>query len=1156
MPPPPPSPRPPPASSPPPARASPPPPRPSPRPPGSGQQPPRAPAPPPRTSAIGSTGTILAVTIGADGWWADIQIAGLDVGGSYNLGLGAGNDPDAGNPTLKLAVTSLGYDDAGAPTTTTRTIYATKAIRKPYPNQATNQETFSTPNVTVRVALSDYIYQADTSITANVLAGLYTQASTPSSAALGLAVTNTSTRAYPAVIGNWTTPGYDKLGSTFKLRAACYHHSAQQGRPVRAVVFTATDQHSNTITQTILTPTVDATAGDAIPVVEYVATINAATLTQGDTLTLNFTAYPWIGDSGSIMDSSAGATQPTPLVGPIFGVCDKTGAYCTSVAVVDPTSGNDTTGAVTGSFNPASPPAAYQTLGAAFNALCAYNNTHYSRNNAGGSIIYLRGTSAAAWAGGTQNTTTDAAASLLIAAFPGDTGCAIGAQSGDFHLGNLMKLQALAVNDGGSSIEFSGGNFLWFDQCTLHCTGTAPIYGVPIWHVTRTAITAFANGLAPFSTPNASPGIVRGNTGTPNPVLAYTVIGNYFTGGIAILDTVSGQTTPATTNLIIAYNRLNGGLFIRLAPVTDAYGAAIIQNLSESLLSPDTSAVWQIAADSATNSPVNNVLIWHNTIVGGRANLGYNDTGTSPIERWGWSLKANLFDVQCIKADTFNDGTGSQNAARVGNWPFMYGVGASGNINGDYNGYSASASFCWEFLGLKSDQQPTTGSPPSCTTRANTYPQYTNRQSYNGTGGTGAGGGDYHIAGTSPAASLQRDWVLRYDLAGRQTLHHQRRRRVRPPLRPAARRRAHRHHRRSRPPPRHCSRPSAREPHPDRPRTSTNRPQTRSSARQPHPRGASPTHRDRARPRNLKPQHQPHHDHPHRHHPHPRHLKPHAHHRLDPTTHRTSAHPATREPPHPRPRTPTPRAHPHPSARQPDPLRPRAPHQPHPHPSARQPIPSTFTPSRPSPWTEPHESHRHHRSRTPRHRPRHHLGPRRPAHRLRLRTRPRHENPAAREPRHHQRHPRNPRRVPNLRRATHPRQRTTRSDHPPHPSARPMAAPQPMELTYARVRRHQHHQAMRPVTFQPTHWQPQVRVTFTRDVNGWLDRDQNIKWHFAAGSTHMIDEQHAVEFIIKGYATGELPRFVSADEQAELRSVITIIGLNQPQTRNGGDPHG
>jgi hypothetical protein len=90
---------------------------------------------------------------------------------------------------------------------------------------------------------------------------------------------------------------------------------------------------------------------------------------------------------------------------------------------------------------------------------------------------------------------------------------------------------------------------------------------------------------------------------------------------------------------------------------------------------------------------------------------------------------------------------------------------------------------------------------------------------------------------------------------------------------------------------------------------------------------------------------------------------------------------------------------------------------------------------------------------------------------------------------------------------------------------------------------------LRPVEFQPVNWTPQVEVTFTRDVNGWLDRDSSVKWHFAAGSTHMVDEEHAVEFIVKGYATGELPREVSADEQAEIRSVITVIGMGQDQTR-------
>jgi hypothetical protein len=105
---------------------------------------------------------------------------------------------------------------------------------------------------------------------------------------------------------------------------------------------------------------------------------------------------------------------------------------------------------------------------------------------------------------------------------------------------------------------------------------------------------------------------------------------------------------------------------------------------------------------------------------------------------------------------------------------------------------------------------------------------------------------------------------------------------------------------------------------------------------------------------------------------------------------------------------------------------------------------------------------------------------------------------------------------------------------------------------YLAIKNQQRKESLKPVEFQPVHWQPQVEVTFTRDVNGWLDRDRRVKWHFSAGSTHMVDEQHAVEFIIKGYATGTLPRPVSEDEKAEIRSVITVVGMGgRTPTRTG-----
>ena len=113
-------------------------------------------------------------------------------------------------------------------------------------------------------------------------------------------------------------------------------------------------------------------------------------------------------------------------------------------------------------------------------------------------------------------------------------------------------------------------------------------------------------------------------------------------------------------------------------------------------------------------------------------------------------------------------------------------------------------------------------------------------------------------------------------------------------------------------------------------------------------------------------------------------------------------------------------------------------------------------------------------------------------------------------------------------------------------------------MTYARITNHQRRQTLKPITFQTVNWQPQIQVTFTRDVNGWLDRTNQIKWSFRTGQTVMIDAEHALEFIIKGYCTGQLPRPVSDNEQAEIRSNMTIIGMgpSQPQTRNGGDPTG
>lgn len=85
----------------------------------------------------------------------------------------------------------------------------------------------------------------------------------------------------------------------------------------------------------------------------------------------------------------------------------------------------------------------------------------------------------------------------------------------------------------------------------------------------------------------------------------------------------------------------------------------------------------------------------------------------------------------------------------------------------------------------------------------------------------------------------------------------------------------------------------------------------------------------------------------------------------------------------------------------------------------------------------------------------------------------------------------------------------------------------------------------KPVTFVSAKdaFKPQVKVTMTRDVNGYVNRARRIKWHLAAGQTYYVDEEKAVELIVKGYAHGELPRAVSDGEREEFESQKQVIRL-------------
>ena len=718
-----------------------------------------------------ATGDITAVRITNDargeGWVAEIDITGLSTGGTYNFNLGTNNATTTNTPYF--TVTSQGYDNSGNATTITRTVYATNYERKIYPSDATANETAGAGFVTVRVALSDWIYSSDT-LTFTAPATFYTQGSGNNTVS-GLSVTNNSVEAYPKVIANWSYPGYSRItGSTFNLRAVAFHRSAQQGRPVRAVKYTCADQHSNTATNIVTSPTIDGTLGDAEPVIEYIGTINTSGLTQGDVLTCNFIAYPWYGDSGSILNTGDGAnTMPTPLYAPQTYLLDKTGAYGSTVAVVDPVSGVNATGVAVDSatFNGTNDNATthpFLNIFAAANAIAAYNNTNHSRNDVGGGVIYLKEGSHV-WTGGTLTAGAKANANawVTVTKFPGATraNVLISSAGNDKLLAHKLKLEDVRITNS-TVIGFTGMDSVWVNNSDIYPTAAATFYTNTLLYITGSNIND--NGeMLPYSTVTASRALIRGSTSTATNTTGarpYVMIGNHlaFSGGATVSSDYSGQTTPVYSNTIYAFNFLTqftatspllGHLNSSVAMTT---GIAIVQNILEQASSGSVPLV-QIAADTSTSNPVNNILIWNNSLIGQRINATYNDinlNGTAPAYRRNWSIEGNIFDDYNEVTDSDSHG-GTPDAARYGNHSSIHGAGLNSNVLLQRVG--AIPGFVPKFIGLNS------------VSGSSLNPFYVSDKSYVG---TGAGNGNYRLTASSPALNLipSGGAVLPFDLAG------------------------------------------------------------------------------------------------------------------------------------------------------------------------------------------------------------------------------------------------------------------------------------------------------------------------------------------------------------------------------------------------------
>jgi hypothetical protein len=720
-----------------------------------------------------ATGDILAVRASGvakhNGWIAETDIDNLAVAGAYNFGLGPTNDPVAA--LAVFTVTSLGYDPTGAATTLVRKIYGTNWQRQAYPTPLVADETTVSTLLTTRESLSDFIYASD-SVIASIGAGLYTQG-TASHAVTGMAVTNNSTLTYPQSVGRWAWPAFETVRGDFLLEACVFNRFARNGKPVACVIFTVTDAHSNSVSRTVTDMTVSTRGGDPNAVLVYAATIPIAGFVQGDVLTCNWTAYPWVGDAGALLTSASGITPPDERLCPLLLLCDKTGAYRGGSAVVAST-GNASAAATWVAENPeaaeeayaVSTANAYTTIGFAVQAIKAWNTANLGRNDCGGGVVLLAGavndypgTSPAdqgaqgAWLTLTRLSTVPRANAVI--------------NTGSNASLNCRRVKMVDVTLSGTSTGQIAGfgvtDSLWVHNCTINMTGTAPFYGWASAYATQNTVTALAGGFTSFSTQPCPFGLVRGNLGADTLASstwadAYCVIGNrnlqphyVETGDTGGQQSADGGVVAFNTNYKMDDVWFNCPM--NLAAVL-AQGFAIVQNVVEKI-NAVTPMAW-FFGDSTVGAS-NNLLLHNNTLVGERLNIGYNSTGAVAFLHKNYSVRNNLIDSWNNKDDTFT-GDGGANAARTGAWPVGADVGCWGNWKRETN----STEWAGEFVGLWT-VQGIANDPTAWTFVAD-------RSNNNGGGGSGAGDGDYHLVRPSLADAKLVPFLyscLPYDIEGK-----------------------------------------------------------------------------------------------------------------------------------------------------------------------------------------------------------------------------------------------------------------------------------------------------------------------------------------------------------------------------------------------------
>lgn len=660
--------------------------------------------------AGGSGGVVLPITsINANGWSAVYPSPPtFDPSG----------DPETFNASRP------GYSTAAATTTYTESMTFTRRLRQVYPNEGSL--------TTDQVVINDYLYSTDT------ISG----------------VTNNSTETSPKPIANWVTLDRTVVGDTLTAEVVCFHRNARTAEQVPCVEFRVSDG-TTTLNQVVSESVVSGRTNDRNSVIVYRCSIDVSSLINPATLTLNAKVYPWIGESGSVLDSADQSARRE--FSPRTFRRDTTLA-ASPVYVYVSTTGDDVNGVVstTAATAKATPCA---TIGGAINRLVAVNGS------VDGCEIRMMSGTHALNSTGISTTRAQSHSHLTITRDPDEI------------------LSAVTLQYGGVAFRprlGSAGGWVTIRDITISRTSTTQPQGETASNLEirlqdlpfdngsvnsaliGSAVDVLLLGLSFTNLANSvlSPGtreirLIRGCTGTSTSnVEGWLVIGNSMTLGSSLsYGSRTASQSIVAYNTFTATNASNG--FMNVAAAADVTGVAIVQNVVEYTSATSGPSI-RVSADSATGN-TSHVVLHHNTFAGffnnGRGNLFYDDGATARTNKL-MSCKGNIHVALNTKSDVFaTDGT------RIGNWAYENGVGCEGEfsqfIDADSGGIGSA--FAQDYAGLRADIGT------SATVRND--PLFIDDKATSSGPTAGSGGGNYRLATETPCTQMVNA-ILRFDLDG------------------------------------------------------------------------------------------------------------------------------------------------------------------------------------------------------------------------------------------------------------------------------------------------------------------------------------------------------------------------------------------------------